>query len=63
MYAGWFLVILLLVFAPVAVLAAVAWLVTFLARPPEETAARIAKERFVRGEIDKEQLGVLMHAL
>jgi uncharacterized membrane protein len=63
MYGGWFVAVLLLVAVPVVVLAVAAWLITSISRSPEETAIGIAKERFVRGEIDKEQLGVLLNAL
>ena len=62
-YFGWFLAVLLMVAVPVVVLFVAAWLITSTARSPEDTAVSIAKERFVRGEIDKEQLGVLLNAL
>ena len=62
-YFGWFLAVLLMVAVPVVVLFFAAWLITSTERSPEDTAVSIAKERFVRGEIDKEQLGVLLNAL
>jgi len=62
MYGGWFLAVVLMVVTPVLVLGVLAWLVATTSAP-EDTAARIAKERYIRGEIDKEQLGVLLNAL
>lgn len=63
MYDGSFLVVVLMVAAPLVVLGLFAWLVASSARVTEDTAMRIVRERFARGEIDKEQLGVLLQAL
>jgi uncharacterized membrane protein len=63
MYGGWLLAVLLMVAAPLLVLGLFALVVAWLNRPAEDTAMRIAKQRFARGEIDKEQLGVLLQAL
>jgi uncharacterized membrane protein len=63
MYDGSFLALVLMVAAPLLVIGLVAWFVASSARPSEDTAMRIARERFARGEIDKEQLGVLLQAL
>ncbi|MEK6227184.1 MAG: SHOCT domain-containing protein [Chloroflexota bacterium] len=63
MYDGSFLVVVLMVAAPLVVLGLFAWLVASSARATEDTAMRIVRERFARGEIDKEQLGVLLQAL
>lgn len=60
---GSFLAVLLMVAAPLVVLSLFAWFVASVARPSEDTAMRIARERFARGEIDKEQLGILLQAL
>lgn len=60
---GSFLALVLIVAAPVAVLALFAWFVASVPQPSEDAAERIATERFGRGEIDKEQLGVLLQAL
>jgi uncharacterized membrane protein len=62
-YDGSFLAILLMVAAPLLILGLFAWVVVSMLPPSEETAVRIAKQRFARGEIDKEQLGVLLNAL
>ncbi len=63
MYDGSFLAVVLMVAAPLVVLGLFVWTVRSLARPSEDTAMRIARERFARGEIDKDQLGVLLQAL
>jgi uncharacterized membrane protein len=63
MYDGSFLVVVLMVAAPLVVLGLFAWLVASSARATKDTATRIVRERFARGEIDKEQLGVLLQAL
>jgi uncharacterized membrane protein len=63
MYDGSFLAVVLMVAAPLVVLGLFVWTIRSLARPSEDTALRIARERFARGEIDKEQLGVLLQAL
>jgi uncharacterized membrane protein len=63
MYDGSFLAVVLMVAAPLVVLGLFVWTITSSARPSEDTALRIARERFARGEIDKDQLGVLLQAL
>lgn len=63
MSEGWFLAVLLMVAVPLLVLAVFALTAAWLARPAEDTALRIARERLARGEIDKEQLGILLNAL
>jgi len=63
MYDGSFLAVVFMLVAPLVVLAFFVWTITSLARPSEDTAMRIARERFARGEIDKDQLGVLLQAL
>jgi uncharacterized membrane protein len=63
MYDGSFLAGVLMVAAPLVVLGLFVWTSTSLARPSEDTAMRIARERFARAEIDKDQLGVLLQAL
>jgi uncharacterized membrane protein len=60
---GGFSALVLMLAAPFLLLGLFALIAASLARPSEETAARIARERFVRGEIDKEQLGVLLRSL
>ena len=63
LYGGWFLAVVVMPVTPVLILGVLAWIVLAASARPEDTAARIAKERFVRGEIDKEQLGILLNAL
>jgi uncharacterized membrane protein len=63
MYDGSFLALVLMVAAPLVVLGLFVWTFSSLARPSEDTAMRIARERFARGEIDKDQLRVLLQAL
>lgn len=63
MYDGTFLAVVLMLVAPLAVLGLFAWVVASSARPSRDAAMRIARERFARGEIDKEQLGILLQAL
>jgi uncharacterized membrane protein len=60
---GSFLAVVLMVSAPLVVLGLFVWTMASLARPSEDTAMRIARERFARGEIDKDQLRVLLQAL
>jgi uncharacterized membrane protein len=63
MYDGSFLAVVLMMAVPLVVLGLFVWTITSLARPSRDTAMRIARERFARGEIDKDQLGVLLQAL
>jgi uncharacterized membrane protein len=56
--------ILLMVIFPFIIVAVFAWLAASFSQPPsEDSATRIARERFARGEISAEELGVLLHAL
>jgi len=63
MYDRSFWATVLMLASPLVILGLFAWVAASMGRPSEDTAVRIAKERFARGEIDKEQLGVLLHAL
>jgi uncharacterized membrane protein len=63
MYGGWFGAVVLMVAVPLVVVGLLALLIASLNRPRDDAAVRIAKERFARGEIDKDQLGVLLQAL
>ena len=63
MYDGSFLAVVFMLVAPLVVLGLFAWVVASSARRSADAAMRIARERFARGEIDKEQLGILLQAL
>ena len=63
MYDGTFLAVDDIAAAPLVVLGLLVWTITSLARPSRDTAMRIASQRLARGEIDKDQLGVLLQAL
>ena len=63
MHDGSFFAVVLMVVIPLALLAALAWTVAAFAVPPDDNARRIARERFARGEISREDLGVLLQAL
>jgi uncharacterized membrane protein len=63
LYGWWFLAMLLMVALPLLVLAVFALIVSAATSPSDDRALRIEKERAVRREIEKEQLGVLLNAL
>jgi uncharacterized membrane protein len=66
MYGAWFLGMLLMVVVPLfvlGVLTVIALIVASPNRPSEDKAMRIVTRRAARGEIEREQLGVLLNAL
>lgn len=62
-YGRWFLAVLLVVAAPLVVVSVFALIFASATQPSAERALRIEQERLARREIDKEQLGVALHAL
>jgi hypothetical protein len=60
---GGFGALVLMLAAPFLMLGALAFVVAFLSRPCADNAARVASERSVRAEIDREQLGLLLRSL
>jgi uncharacterized membrane protein len=62
-YDSSWLVVVLVLAAALMVVGLFAWFVASLTRPSEDTAMRIATERFARGEIEKNQLRFLLRAL
>jgi uncharacterized membrane protein len=66
MYGAWFLGMLLMVVVPLlvlGVLTVIALIVASPNRPSEDKVMRIVTRRAARGEIEREQLGVLLNAL
>jgi uncharacterized membrane protein len=63
MYDGSLLAVVLMVAVPLVVLGLFVWTISSLARPSRDAAMRIARGRFARGEIDRDQLRVLLQAL
>lgn len=62
-FASGFFGLLVMVLTPVVLLGLFAWVVAALAVPRDDAARRIARERFARGEISSEELGLLLQAL
>lgn len=63
MYGPWFLAVLLILAAPLVVIGVFALIFASLTRPSADRALRIEQERLTRREIDRDQLGVALHAL